>query len=127
MLKKWKVVSSVLLVCVVIVKTAPRAPAHEDAAPVSKDTPAAPAANNQAHHQADKQSNQESADATTVLADHPACKADVERLCHNNEENPKDDEKKIQQNFEVLDCFMSYRGDEVPPSSSCQTVSMNQV
>lgn len=68
-------------------------------------------------------------DSMTRLVEHPACKADVERLCkfpiEEEDENGKlsKQERQIQHNFEVLECFMSYTGDEKPPSAACQTVS----
>lgn len=62
--------------------------------------------------------------ATLIIADHPDCKADVQRICvKSKDDNGNGEAKNLQHNFEVLECFMSYEGDEEPPSAACQTVS----
>jgi len=119
--------------------TAAQAPAvNINNPPVNNNPPAAhnnqnqnaPAAGNQPHRV--DPTKKPDPDANTMLSQDPACKADVERICPNYrseddaEDNTKRDEKKILHNFEVLDCFMSYEGDEKPPSDSCQTVRLSQ-
>ena len=62
-------------------------------------------------------------EAATVIAQHPACVEDVKRICRRNDQDDGiKEEKKIIHNFEVLDCFISYEGDETPPSGECQSV-----
>ncbi|XP_067931662.1 Golgi apparatus protein 1-like isoform X2 [Watersipora subatra] len=79
--------------------------------------------------QADQAANQQHAkkseeiDASSVIAKHPACINDVKRICNDKQKDGGSrEEKKIQLNFDVLDCFMSYEGDEEPPSAECQSV-----
>ena len=64
-----------------------------------------------------------SVEAATIIAQHPACVEDVKRICRRNDQDDGNkEEKKIIHNFEVLDCFLSYEGDETPPSGECQSV-----
>lgn len=87
------------------------------------------ASNNQQQQNNQQQNNnrateqQRPVDALTQLAKHPSCLADVQRLCAQMKDE-EGKQRELQHNFEVLDCFNSYKGDEQPPSKPCQTVSV---